>query len=127
MSSIHLKAYQAVFLRKRGKKQKLVIFKAKKRRQKFTQKDVAFLVSFSISNSYTMGCPPVRVDNPRALASGLSYVQVDKHGITNYTTYISVDLAHHEIFRAKVGKGGINSIKGFLRIDIYGNSSSKVQ
>ena len=25
-------------------------------------------------NSYTMGCPPVRGDNPRALASGLSYV-----------------------------------------------------
>ena len=25
-----------------------------------------------------------------------------------YTTYISVDLAHHKIFRAKVGKGGIN-------------------
>ena len=24
-----------------------------------------------------------------------------------YTTYISVDLAHHEIFRANVGKGGI--------------------
>ena len=24
-----------------------------------------------------------------------------------YATYISVDLAHHEIFRAKVGKGGI--------------------
>ena len=36
----------------------------------------------SLSNSYTMGCPPVRVDNPRALASGLTYVQVDKHGIT---------------------------------------------
>ena len=35
-----------------------------------------------ISNSYTMGCPPVRGDNPRALASGLSFVQVDKHGIT---------------------------------------------
>ena len=33
-------------------------------------------------NSYTMGCPPVRGDNPRALASGLSFVQVDKHGIT---------------------------------------------
>ena len=30
----------------------------------------------------TMGCPPVRGDNPRALASGLSYVQADKHGIT---------------------------------------------
>ena len=25
-----------------------------------------------------------------------------------YSTYISVDLAHHKIFRAKVGKGGIN-------------------
>ena len=35
----------------------------------------------TICNSYTMGCPPVRGDNPRALASGLSYVQVDKHGI----------------------------------------------
>ena len=35
-----------------------------------------------LSNSDTMGCPPVRGDNPRALASGLSYVQVDKHGIT---------------------------------------------
>ena len=34
------------------------------------------------SNSYSMGCLPVRGDNPRALASGLSYVQVDKHGIT---------------------------------------------
>ena len=26
----------------------------------------------SLSNSYTMGCPHVRRDNPRALASGLS-------------------------------------------------------
>ena len=33
-------------------------------------------------NSYIMGRPPVRLDNLRALASGLSYVQVDKHGIT---------------------------------------------
>ena len=57
-----------------------------------------------------MGCPPVRGDNPRALASVLSYVQVDKHGITIlyhlHTTYTSEDLAHHEIFRAQVGKGG---------------------
>ena len=29
-----------------------------------------------------MGCPPVRVDNPRALARGLSFVQADNHGIT---------------------------------------------
>ena len=35
-----------------------------------------------LCNSYTMGCLPVRGDNPRALASGLSYEQVDKHGIT---------------------------------------------
>ena len=34
-----------------------------------------------LSNNYTMVCPPVREDNPRALASGLSYVKVDKHGI----------------------------------------------
>ena len=27
-----------------------------------------------------------------------------------YTTYISVDLAHHEIFHAKVGKGGISTV-----------------
>ena len=40
------------------------------------------VVARSICNSYTVGCPPVRGDNPRALASGLSYVQVDKHGIT---------------------------------------------
>ena len=37
-----------------------------------------------ICNSYTMGCPPVRGDNPRTLASGLSYVKVDKQGIRNY-------------------------------------------
>ena len=28
-----------------------------------------------------------------------------------YTTYISVDLAHHEIFNAKVGTGGIKGGK----------------
>ena len=53
-----------------------------------------------------MGCPPIRGDNPRALASGLSYVQVDKHGITIFIIYISVGIAHHEIFLAKFGKGG---------------------
>ena len=57
-----------------------------------------------------MGCPHVRGDNTRALASGLSYVQVDKHGIIFYTTYISVDLSNHEIFRAEVGYDGIKSI-----------------
>ena len=35
-----------------------------------------------LCNGYTMGCPPVPGDNPQALASGLSYVQVDNRGIT---------------------------------------------
>ena len=36
-----------------------------------------------LSNSYALVCPPERRDTPRALiASGLSYVQVDKLGIT---------------------------------------------
>ena len=43
---------------------------------------VNLMIVHCISNSYTMGCPPVRGDNPRALASGLSHVQVDKQGIT---------------------------------------------
>ena len=51
-----------------------------------------------------MGCPPVHgeSDDPQALVSGLSYVQADKHGITilYLVTYISVDLAHHKLFRA---------------------------
>ena len=38
--------------------------------------------SATVRNSYPMGCPHVPVGNPRASASGLSYVQVDKHGIT---------------------------------------------
>ena len=73
------------------------------------QSGTLFTINICISNSYTMGCPPVRGDNPPAIASGLTYVQVDKHGITIYTTYISVDIAHHEIFRSKVGKGGIKT------------------
>ena len=35
-----------------------------------------------LCNSYTMAGPPEGGDNPRALASGLSNVQLDKHGIT---------------------------------------------
>ena len=54
-----------------------------------------------------MGCPPVRGDNPQALASGLSYVQVDKQSTTIYTAYISEDLKDHDIFCTKVGKDGI--------------------
>ena len=33
-----------------------------------------------------------------------------------YITYISVDLAHQEIFCSKVGKGGINDINWLLSV-----------
>ena len=53
-----------------------------------------------------MVCSPVRGDNPRALASGLSYVQVDKNMVyLVYTTFINVDLALYKVSHAKVGKG----------------------
>ena len=35
-----------------------------------------FTVKF-FCTSYAMGCPSVRGDNPRALVSGLSYVEAD--------------------------------------------------
>ena len=58
-----------------------------------------------ISNSYTMGCPFVRGDTPRALASGLSYEHVDKHGITIlYRLYKCRPCASRDV-RAKVSKG----------------------
>ena len=40
-----------------------------------------------------MGCSPVRGDNSRALANGLSNVQVDKLPVFyTRTTYLSVDI-----------------------------------
>ena len=42
------------------------------------------------STSYTMCCPPVREDNPRALASGLSYVQADNPWYNHFIPPISV-------------------------------------
>ena len=35
-----------------------------------------------------------------------------------YTTYISVDFAHHEIFHAKVGKDGISTNELDLRLTL---------
>ena len=54
-----------------------------------------------------MVCPPERGDNPRALVSGLSYVQVDKHGITILYHVHQCRPCISQIGRAKVGKGGI--------------------
>ena len=70
-----------------------------------------------------MTCLPVRGDTPSALTSGLSYV-VDKHFITIFTTYISVDPAHHEIVRAKFGKGGTQNNKGHKMIRKASNATS---
>ena len=42
-----------------------------------------------ISNS-TMICPPVHGDNPQALASGLSYIQMDK-----MVTIIGMTILYH--------------------------------
>ena len=56
-----------------------------------------------------MGCLPKRGGNPRALASGLSYVQVDKNGITIlYHLHQCRPFTSRDI-SAKVGKGGIKS------------------
>ena len=49
-----------------------------------------------------MVCPRVHGDNPRASASGLSHVHVDKHGFTIYTTYISLDLHSVKYFVLKM-------------------------
>ena len=49
-----------------------------------------------------MGCTSVRRESI-SLSEWIFYVQVDKHG------KIIVDIAHHDIVRAKVGKAGINT------------------
>ena len=55
-----------------------------------------------------MVCPPVRGDNPRALASGLFCVQVDKHGLTIlYHLHQCRPCTSRDIY-AKIGEGGIN-------------------
>ena len=56
-----------------------------------------------------MGYPPVRGDNPRALASGLSYVQADKHGITILDHLHQCRPCTSRDIHSKVGKVGIYS------------------
>ena len=44
-----------------------------------------------------------------------------------YNTYISIDLAHHEIFRVKVGKGGLIERNAYIvRTFAYGQTRSVV-
>ena len=44
------------------------------------------IIYWKISSSYIMVCLPVHGDNPRALVSGLSPVQVDNHDIIFFIT-----------------------------------------
>ena len=46
--------------------------------------------------------PPVRRDNPRALASGLSTVQADKLLCITCTMITRVDLTRYGVSRAKI-------------------------
>ena len=81
-----------------------------------TSRAVTLKYCHDLSNSYIMSCPPVRADNPRALASGLSYVQVEKHGITIYTIYISVEYAQHELVRIYIGDHSCKSVPQVVRL-----------
>ena len=61
----------------------------------------------------TIVCLPVRGDNPRALASGLSYVMVDKHGITILYHLHQCRPCTSRDHRAKFGMSGISKVKHF--------------
>ena len=54
-----------------------------------------------ISNNYTMVCPPVCGHNLFYMGDNSCIILIPT------TSYISVDLAHYEIVRSKVGKGYI--------------------
>ena len=63
-----------------------------------------------------MVCPPVRGDNPRDFASGLSPVQIDNHGI-NRGSYISVHVLLHLLneLRNRDKMRGLPSILSLFR------------
>ena len=62
-----------------------------------------------------MVCAPVRRDNPRALARGLSIVQAHKP----CTTITSVDLAHYGASRAKDWVSVDYGTKSIYSVDAY--------
>ena len=55
-----------------------------------------------------MGCPPVLGDNPQSFSERI-ILRTAGHTKYNYFTPPTsvLDLAHHVVFRYKVGKGGI--------------------
>ena len=52
-------------------------------RTKYVYIDHTIASLLTSCHSYPIVCPPVRGDNPRALASDYLHVQADNHGITN--------------------------------------------
>ena len=58
-----------------------------------------------------MACPTVRGDNLRTLAKGLSSNRRTNIVYVIHTTYISVELAQLDIFRAEIGKDGLTHLK----------------
>ena len=56
-------------------------------------------------------CPPVRKDNPLLSFSGQTMVDLF------YTTSISANLAHYELFCPKIGKDGTN--KRWTPLNMY--------
>ena len=66
-----------------------------------------------LSNSYTKVCPPVRGDNPRALASGLFPVQAGKpwyiYFIPPSSVYTLFCMKYFTLKFAISGKGGLIS------------------
>ena len=71
--------------------------------------------TYILCNSYTMACPHVHGDNPRALASGLSYAQVDKHRITILYHLYQCRPCTSRGISCSVGKAGINVLYGCLK------------
>ena len=78
-----------------------------------------FLPAVKLCNSYTMACPPACGDNSRALASGLSYVQVDKHGITILCHLHQCRSGTLRDIRAQLGKGGMKHLNSHANEQVY--------
>ena len=86
------------------KKIKLLVIKL----WELSQKSVRYVIKkLWPSNSYTIGCAPVREDNHELKRVDYLTYRLTNMVLLSYTTLISVGLAHHGIFRAEVDNGGI--------------------
>ena len=75
-----------------------------------------------LSGSYTMVCPPVRGDNPQALAKGLSPMRRKNYDTAIFYHLISVDLLSMKYFVLKLvicGKGWYRNCYGTHRLHVF--------